>query len=257
VLSIVFSLFRSVISWAYMGAVAIVVGVVMLVLFPSRQLRICAFNVFGRLTGRVMVFFAGAWLPPGIRARMQAAHPAIYVSNHTSYLDNFLAAWAIPIGTVGAAKKETVWVPFFGQLYAISGNVLVNRTDRRGAAIALKTLVDLTQRHRLSAILWPEGTRSSDGRLQEFKRGFAHLALATKLPVVPVVVSGAHRCWPKGSAFTFPARVSVQILDPIVTSHWTAKNLDLHVAEVHARFVEHLPDDQKPLSTSATLVSQQ
>ena len=85
----------------------------------------------------------------------------------------------------------------------------------------------------------------------------APLVVPVGVPVVPVVVSGAHRCWPKGSAFTYPAHVSVQILDPISTTHWTAKNLDRHVAEVHARFVEHLPDDQKPVSAPATLVSQQ
>lgn len=243
-----FSIFRTLISWTYLGVMAAIFAVVMLILAPSRRLRICAFNAFGRVTGRVMVMFAGATLPPGIRQRMQAAHPAIYVSNHTSYLDNFLASWAIPIGTVGMAQSGTVWVPFFGNLYAISGNVLVDRKDKRAAATALRTMIDLLQRHRLSAIIWPEGGRSIDGRLQPFKRGFGHLAIATRLPIVPVVVSNAHRCWSKGSPFTQFARVGVQVLEPISTRDWTAKQLDQHVEEVWAKFAAALPPDQRPLA---------
>jgi lysophosphatidate acyltransferase len=247
VAAVVWSLVRLAISWTYLGLVTLAFVPVFLGLRPSRALRIRAFNFYGHLTGRVMVFFAGASIPAGIPEKLRAAYPAIYVSNHTSYLDIFLGVWLTPLGTVGAAKRETVWVPFFGQIYALSGQVLVARDDRRGAAAAFRLIVGLVQRHRFGAILWPEGTRSPDGRLQSFKRGFAHLALATRLPIVPVVVSGAHRCWPKGAALTFPARVEVQVLDPISTTGWTAARLDEHVAEVRSRFVSALPDDQKPL----------
>lgn len=243
----VFSFSRLLISWTYLGVMFAGFAVVMLVLLPSRRLRICTFNVFGRLTGWVMALFAGALLPRDLPRQLSAIHPAILVSNHTSYLDNFIAAWAIPIGTVGMAQNGTVWVPFFGYLYAISGNVLVNRGDRRAAASALRTLIDLLQRHRLSAVMWPEGGRSWDGRLQPFKRGFVHVALATRLPVVPVVVSRAHRCWPKGAFFTRFARVNVEVLPPISTVDWSAKTIDQHVTEVWSKFAEALPPDQKPV----------
>lgn len=241
------SVLRLVVSWTFLGLVTFCFVPVFLVLLPSRSRRICAFNVYSHLTGRVMVWFAGATLPAGIPARMNALHPAIYVSNHTSYLDIFFGIWAAPLGTIGTAKKETVYVPFFGQLYAVSGNVLVDRDDRRAAVAALRTIVGLMQSHGFGVLIWPEGTRSLDGRLQPFKRGFAHVALATRLPVVPIVVSGAHRCWPKGAALTFPARVDVRILDPIPTTDWTAARLDEHVADVWSRFAATLPDEQKPL----------
>ncbi len=247
-LSRIFSLIRTAISWSYLGVVFFVFVPLMLVLWPSRRLRICAFNVFGRLIGRVMAFFAGAALPGSIRARVRPTHPAIYLFNHTSYLDNFIASWAMPVGTLGMAQSGAVWVPFFGQLYALSGQVLVKREDRRAAAGALRTMIDLIIAHGFSAAIWPEGGRAQDGRLQPFKRGFVHLALATRLPIVPVVISGAHRCWPKGSLFTRFARVEVQILEPIRTDHWTAKSADVHIAEVWNRFAAALPADQKPPS---------
>jgi lysophosphatidate acyltransferase len=251
------SLLRVLVSWSYLGLVAIAFLPVMLVLLPSRRLRICALNVFGRLTGGVMIFFTGATLPPGIGERLRARHPAIFVSNHTSYLDNFLAAWATPVGTLGTAKASTVWVPFFGQLYALSGNVRVKREDRREAVAALRALTELLQRHRLSVMLWPEGTRSPDGRLQPFKRGFVHLALATRLPVVPIVVSRAHRCWPRGAFITRAGEVDVRVLDPIPTTDWTAQTIPQHVADVRARFVAALPGDQRPAGEPVTPVFQQ
>lgn len=243
-MAIVSSFVRTAISWTYLGLVAFVFAPVLLVLWPWRRLRIRVFNVFGGLTGRVMIAFAGASLTPGIRDRLKAPYPAIYVSNHTSYLDIFLATWAAPVGTVGTAKRETIWVPFFGQIYALSGNVLINREDRREAVAALRDLTSLTA-HGFSVMIWPEGTRSPDGHLQPFKRGFAHLALATRLPIVPIVVSGAHHCWPKGSARTRPASVRIQVLDPIPTTDWNARTLEQHVDTVRARFLAALPPDQR------------
>jgi 1-acyl-sn-glycerol-3-phosphate acyltransferase len=245
--AVVGSVLRLGVSWIFLGLVSLAFAPVLLVLLPSRARRIRVFNLYGHLVGRVMVWFAGASLPAGIAKRLRTHHPAIYLANHTSYLDIFFGIWAAPFGTVGTAKRETILVPFFGQLYAISGHLRVNREDRRSAVATLRDLTETLRRHGFGALLWPEGTRSADGRLQPFKRGFAHLALATRLPIVPIVVSGAHRCWPKGAALTFPARVDVRILDPIATTDWTAARIEDHVTEVWARFAAALPEDQKPL----------
>lgn len=242
---------RLLIGWTFLGIVSVSFVPVFLLLLPSRRLRILASNVYGKIIGRVMAVFARATLPRGVEGVMGAAHPAIYVANHASYLDIYLGVWAAPFGTLATAKKETVFVPFFGQLYAISGNVLINRGDRRDAASALRETIDLVQRHRTSVWVWPEGTRSADGRLLPFKRGFAHLALATRLPIVPVVITGTHRCWPKGKIVTHASEIGLRVLDPIPTTDWTPETIDRHVADVHARFVAALPDDQKPRNPAA------
>lgn len=232
--------------WSYLGLISACFFPVFLVLLPSLRLRIRASNIYGQLTGRVMIFLSGATIPPGIRRQLRATQPAIFISNHTSYLDIYFGIWAAPTGTLATAKRETALVPFLGQLYALSGNVLINRSNKRDAALALRGTIDLMQRLHTSVWMWPEGTRSSDGRLLPFKRGFAHVALTTRLPIVPIVVSNAHRCWPRGRAYTRPAAVDVRILPPIPTTDWTIESLDRHVAEVHALFAAHLPDDQKP-----------
>lgn len=245
ILRAVSSLLRWLVAWSYLGLVALAFLPVMLVLWPSRARRIRAFGVFGRLTGRVMIFFAGGAVAAEVPHHLRKVQPAIFVCNHTSYLDNFVAAWASPPGTVATARRSTIWVPFFGQLYALSGNVLVEREDPRQAVVALRTLTALVQQHGLSAMVWPEGTRSVDGRLQPFRRGFVHLALATRLPVVPIVISGAHHCWPKGSWITQRACVDIQVLSPIDTKAWKVATIEQHVAEVRERFLAALPLEQR------------
>lgn len=225
-----------------------------ILLLPSRRLRIGACNVYGKIVGRFCQLIAGAHIPVSIAERANQLHPAIYVSNHTSVFDVFIAIWTCPLFTAGVAKKEIVWVPFFGVLYLLSGHLLVNRSDRRQAVAALSSIARLTQRSRLGIWIWAEGTRSRDGRLLPLKKGFAHLALATRLPIVPVVVSGAHKVWEKHTFTINPAgNVTVQVLDPIATLDWREDTLDEHIARVHAAFAAALPDDQKPLPDAAAL----
>lgn len=241
------SLLRMAVGLVYMAVATALFAVLCVVLLPWRAARIRVCNVFGHITGRFILWVAGASVPPGLKDRINPTFPAIYVSNHTSPLDIFVGIWLAPLGTCGVAKKEVVWYPFFGQLYLVSGHLLIDRQNRGNAVEALRTVADLMKRYRLGAWIWPEGTRARDGRLQPFKKGFAHLALATRLPIVPVVVTGAHRGWKKGSMIIEPVRLGVEILSPIPTVDWTLEHLDEHIAEVHAVFERALPPEQLPL----------
>jgi lysophosphatidate acyltransferase len=220
-----------------------------LLLLPSRRLRIRLCNGFGHITGRACLWIMGARIhgEPEAIAAMRAHHPAIYVSNHASALDVFVGIWLSPYDTCGVAKKEVVWYPFFGQLYWISGHLMLDRGNRDRAVEALSDMAELIRSYGLGLWIWPEGTRSRSGRLLPFKKGFAHMALATRLPVVPVVVTGAHRAWEKGSVTLRPTDITLRVLEPIPTTDWTLEAIDAHIAEVRTRFVEALPEDQRPL----------
>lgn len=241
------SFVRVTIGVVYMAIAVLVFAVLCTLALPSRSLRIRICNVFGHITGRFIVWLTGSSVPAGLRDQIDGTFPAIYVSNHTSPLDIFLGIWIAPLGTCGIAKKEIVWYPFFGQLYAISGHLMIDRQNRGNAVEALRSVADLVKRHRLGVWMWPEGTRARDGRLLPFKKGFAHLALATRLPIVPVVITGAHRVWRKGSLAIHPTDVGVRILPPIPTLDWTAETLDTHIAQVHAVFERALPPEQLPV----------
>lgn len=241
------SVLRLIVGMAYMAVATTIFAVICILLLPWRSARIRVCNVFGHLTGRFVVWLTGARVPPGLKEQIEPTFPAIYVSNHTSPLDIFLGIWLAPMGTCGIAKKEVVWYPFFGQLYLVSGHLLIDRRHHGNAVEALQTVARLMKEHHLGAWLWPEGTRARDGRLLPFKKGFVHLALATRLPVVPVVVTGAHRGWRKGTIFVEPVDVGVRILPPIPTTDWSLDRIDEHVAEVRGAFERELPADQLPV----------
>ena len=91
---------------------------------------------------------------------------------------------------------------------------------------------DRVKNNNLSIWIWPEGTRSDDGKLLPFKKGFVHLALATNLPIVPVILHDAHKRWPAKSMNFYPGECRVDILDPIKTDSWKRESIDEHVEQV-------------------------
>ncbi len=235
----------------FMALASTIFAALVLLFLPSRGLRIRTCNLYGHIAGRTCLWFAGATPPPGSAAQVRTVSPAIYVSNHTSMVDVFLGIWLAPMGTVGVAKKEIVYYPFFGQLYAISGHILLDRANRGSAVDALADTARIIQKYGIGVWMWPEGTRSRDGRLLPFKKGFAHLAIATRLPIVPVVVSGAHRALAKKSLILRSTTIGVRALPPIPTDDWTLETLDAHIAQVHAVFNAALPEEQRALEQGA------
>jgi 1-acyl-sn-glycerol-3-phosphate acyltransferase len=235
---------------AVLGVSGVVQGSVLLALLPSRNARIRACNHYGHVIGRFYMHLAGCPLSIEGREHLDPNRPAIYVSNHSSVLDIFLAIWLSPVGTVGIAKKEVARIPVFGQLYALSGHLLIDRGDSEKAVARLRQLATYVRENRLSIFLWPEGTRSRSGRLLPLKKGVAHLAIQTGLPVVPIVVEGAHLCWTKETLTVRPHPVGVRVLPPVDTSAWTLDNVDEALTSLHRLFADHLPDHQKPAEES-------
>ena len=152
--------------------------------------------------------------------------------NHASALDIFVGMALCPYGGCGVGKKEIVKIPFFGQVYWLSGHLLIDRSNRKKAIESMNSLSKQVKNNNLSIWIWPEGTRSEDGKLLPFKKGFAHLALATNLPIVPVILHDAHKRWPAKSMNFYPGECQVDILDPIKTDSWKRESIDEHVEQV-------------------------
>ncbi len=161
--------------------------------------------------------------------------PAIYVSNHQSFLDVVLLPAMLPPETVFIAKKEIRRVPLFGPGFAAGGAVLIDRKNPRGAIESIREGIK-----KLPAgwaiVIFPEGTRSLTGELRRFKKGCIHVALATKFPIVPMAVHGVRELtdnpqW-KPRWLPRPGTVQIAVGEPIPTEHWTSETLDDHLAEV-------------------------
>jgi 1-acyl-sn-glycerol-3-phosphate acyltransferase len=231
--------------------VALPMFLLMFLVLPSRLWRIRVGKLYGNIVGWTVARIAGATPVFSDKAALRPEPPAIYVSNHTSTLDIFLGMWLCPMDGCGIAKREITRVPVFGALYWLSGHLLIDRANRESAIAALAATAEIVRKHGLSVWMWPEGTRSADGRLQPFKKGFAHLALATGLPIKPVVVHGAHAVWPSRSTVLAPGRVQIDVLPLIPTVGWSVETLDAHIATVHAAMEAALARGPAPMGAGA------
>ncbi|XVF23472.1 hypothetical protein REPUB_Repub13aG0041900 [Reevesia pubescens] len=121
----------------------------------------------------------GMWIlgnPIKIEGKEFSNERAIYISNHASPIDIFLVMWLTPTSTVGIAKKEIIWYPLFGQLYVLANHLRIDRSNPSTAIQSMKKAVQAVIKHNLSLIIFPEGTRSKNGRLLPFKKGFETLS---------------------------------------------------------------------------------
>ncbi|MBM4356375.1 MAG: 1-acyl-sn-glycerol-3-phosphate acyltransferase [Deltaproteobacteria bacterium] len=233
---------------AVVAGASVLQAVILLVLLPFRSARIRSCIVFERIVGHACTRLAGARIEISGRGHLDPRRPAIYVVNHSSMLDLFITLRYMPFGAVGVVKKEVIYYPFFGQLYLLTGHLRVDRGHHAAAVASMRSLGELVRRAKLSIVMSPEGTRARDGRLLPFKRGMAHLAIQTGLPIVPVVIMGAHRVLRSDSLSVRGGTVRVQVLPAMSTSHWTVERTNEATEEIHRVFRDHLPEDQQPAS---------
>jgi 1-acyl-sn-glycerol-3-phosphate acyltransferase len=183
-------------------------------------------------------------LAAGIRLAIEGERhldlrPAVFVFNHQSGIDPLLVCALLRRDFVGVAKREVRRYPLLGPAFAVAGSVFVDRADPRRAAEALAPAVRLLERGVAVAVA-PEGTRSAGRRPGPFKKGAFRLALAARVPVVPVVIRDAGRILPRGGWFMRPGTVRVVVHPPIPTEGWSADLLDAEVVRVHDLFVRTL-----------------
>ena len=231
----------------FMAVTVVLLLPIFLVLLPSRVARIQAGNAYGKMLGWTTTKVMGVDVSWEHRERLNASMPAIYVTNHASTLDMFIAMWICPYKGCGVAKREVGNWPFFGQIYRLAGHVLIDRADSKAAIERMNETARFIKENGVGLWIWPEGTRSLDGRLRRFKKGFVHMAVATGLPVVPVVMHGAYKIWPKGPVLGIrPGKLHIEVLEPIDTSGWSRETVAEHADLVHDVIAQHLREDQKP-----------
>jgi 1-acyl-sn-glycerol-3-phosphate acyltransferase len=233
-------LLRLAAGFVCVGTLVTVLLPLLVLLLPFRVLRIRLTNFFGTLIGRSVMWCAGCPVTVEGMEHVRRAGPAIFACNHTSILDAFTTIWLTPPGTVGVAKKEVLFYPFYGQAWWLAGHVFLDRGRTERAKASLRRAATFIRDHGLSLCMLPEGTRSEDGRLLPFKKGIVHLALETKLPIVPMVTLGLAGVWKRSTLRLRPAKVTIRFLPPIRTDDWTEDRIDEHLAAIRAPFLDAL-----------------
>lgn len=117
---------------------------------------------------------------------------SVYISNHQSVYDFVTAPGMLRPRTVSLGKKDLLWIPFFGQLYWITGNILINRENKSQARDTIKQVAEAIHQRDLSVWVYPEGTRSKGRGLLPFKTGAFRMAIEAGVPITPMCVSTTH-----------------------------------------------------------------
>ncbi len=149
--------------------------------------------------------------------------PRVVVSNHQSLLDIVLLS-RLPREMKWVAKESLFAIPWMGWMFRLSGDIPVRRGDAESGGEAMARARAYLDRG-MSVMIFPEGTRSRDGRLLPFKSGAFRLAIEAGVPVQPVVVSGTAAGLAKGGTRIAPCRATARLLAPISTAGLTRADI--------------------------------
>ncbi|EXU75564.1 MULTISPECIES: 1-acylglycerol-3-phosphate O-acyltransferase [Erwinia] len=214
-----------------------VFGSIYCLLSPRNPRHVATFgHMFGRLS-RVFGVKVELRKPAGAENYPNA----IYIANHQNNYDMITAANIVQPTTVTVGKKSLLWIPFFGQLYWLTGNLLIDRDNRASAHGTIAELVNQFKKKKISFWMFPEGTRSRGRGLLPFKTGAFHAAVAAGVPVIPVVVSNTHDKIKLNRLKN--GLVIVEMLPPVDTSAFadqSVRKLATHCRELMALKLEEL-----------------
>jgi 1-acyl-sn-glycerol-3-phosphate acyltransferase len=174
------------------------------------------------------------------------AATCIFAANHTSSADAPAVVSAIPRRIAILLKRSLFKYPIVGQAFHLAHFIPVDRFDRDSAIHSLEKATQAL-RDGQSFLVYPEGTRSPDGRLQEFKKGTAVMAIKAGVQLVPVACSSAHRVMQKRSLRIIPGDILVEFLLPINAAEYSFEQRDALTQRLHNELAAGLPPDQRPL----------
>jgi 1-acyl-sn-glycerol-3-phosphate acyltransferase len=180
----------------------------------------------------------GLLLLSGVGVRVTRPPPAlpdrvVFMANHQSLYDIPALLATVPVPIRFLAKRSLFRIPVFGWALAAAGFVPIDRVDRSRAREAFQLALG-TLGEGMGIVVFPEETRSMDGRMRPFRHGGFLMALKARAPIVPVGIRGTLRVRPKGRLLVEPAEVEVAFGDPIDGAQWGVRRIEALVERVES-----------------------
>lgn len=189
-------------------------------------------NVYhaAQLMGKISTLL-GLTIEVRLPESVKALGPAVYVCNHQNSYDIFTVSGAVQPNTVSIGKKSLKWIPFFGQMYWLTGNILIDRKNSNKALNTITLTAQKIKERQISVWLFPEGTRSNGRGLLPFKTGAIRTAIQAGVPIVPVCGSNLDNAiklnrWNNGNMI-------IEFLDPIYLDPKAKDNTRIIANEIH------------------------
>ena len=241
-----------IVKLAFIGLVTIPTAIVVIVLGLLDAEGKMVYRI-GRFWTWLILRVGGITLKVEGLNHLDSARPYVFMVNHQSNIDIPVLIQAIRgFQLRWIAKKELLWIPFFGWAMWASKHILVDRADRRNALTGLNKAKDRI-RAGISIVVFPEGTRSRDGSLMRFKKGGVLIAAQTGVPIVPVTISGSRSVLPVGAWRVAPGTIEIFVSKPVHVEHVRSGDIRQIALEIRRAIENNLsrsrPDDG-PLSSA-------
>jgi 1-acyl-sn-glycerol-3-phosphate acyltransferase len=213
---------RTIFVWSCIVIATLVLGFFAFITYPfDRKGRMV--HRYARLWGKTALLANRVKVKIEGMERLNRKGPYIFMSNHQGSYDIFALLGHLPYQFKWLAKKELFSIPFFGWTMAAAGYISIDREGSRGTVEAMN---DAAQKIRdgMSVVIFPEGSRSPDGSIQAFKKGGFTLAIKSKVPIVPIAISGSRDIMPKDRLTATSGEIRIQMDHPIKTENFSLRD---------------------------------
>lgn len=198
-------------------------------------------NFFTSTWSRLLMAAIGIDLNVLGEENLKAKRPAVFIFNHRNQADPLIAGRLVSDNFTSVGKKELEKDPLMGTLGKVMDAAFIDRDDPKAAVESLRKMEDLA-RKGLSILIAPEGTRLDTTEVGEFKKGPFRIAMATGIPIVPIVIRNAEAIAERNSSTFNAGSVDVAVFPPIDIGDWTNENLSERIAEVRQLYLDTLKD---------------
>ena len=192
-----------------------------------------------RMWGRSILWISGVRVAISGMEHIEPGRSYIYMSNHQSNYDIPVLLSKLVVQFRWLAKAELFKIPIFGRGMHGAGYISIDRSNRKSAFKSLERAAQ-SIRKGTSVLVFPEGTRSTDGSLLPFKKGGFVLAVDAGVHVVPIIIKGTYGIMPKNKLLVRRRQVEIVVKPPVDASDFTRKTKDDLMASVRAVMLEEL-----------------
>ena len=211
--------------------------------------------IFPRLWGRMLCKLVGAEVKVEGLEKISPDQTYIFVGNHSSQFDIFSFQGYYPYDFRWIAKKELFNIPLFGKTMKKVGYISIDRSKGRQAMKSLdKAAKQIASGN--SVLIFPEGTRTPNGKLQDFKTGAILLAIKSGVQVVPIGFNGTYSILPRKKVLANSGKIIIRIGNPMPTDHYTSKDKQALALSLHGAVQELLDTKYKADEAPITSIEQ-
>jgi len=186
---------------------------------------------YSRVWARLSLKLAGVKVVVNGRENLPSEGAVVYMPNHQSNFDILALFVSLPGHFRWLAKEELFHIPLFGWTMRRSGYIPVDRSNRKKSVESMRHAIERISQGN-SVVIFPEGTRSPDGHLKEFKAGSFTLAIQAQAPIVPIAVTGSRDVMPKHSRWIRGGLVTVTIFPAVQTTGRAVQERNILLEEV-------------------------